>query len=721
MNVKKRKKYKVPQVPIIMQMEALECGAACLSMILAYHGTWVALEEVRLRCGISRDGSNARNILNAARQYGFDASGYRYELDAIQTMNSFPCILFWNFNHFVVLDGFKRNKAIINDPARGRIVLSMQEFDEAFTGVCLCFSPSPTFCRDGKKKSIWSFTKKKLQGAKTVLLFVALTTCISAFMSMVYPIFSRVFVDRIVSGLNPDWFTLFMIGISVLCIVDLSAQWIQAIYFKKLEGKLAISANAQFMWHVLRLPLEFFAQRMIGDIALRKASNEGVAKSLVETLAPLVLHTLMMVFYLLIMLRFEARLALIGLIGVGINVWLSNVIAKQRMNVSRVMVKDQGMLWSTTIAGMELMESIKASGCEQGFFERWAGYQANVNHQSVRNASIDTYIGQIPEMVLQLSNLILLGLGVYLIMTGSFTLGMLLAFQGFMSAFLAPAQALMKAGQTIQEMRVNMERIEDVLEYPTDIMYKGGEEDTTYQKLQGKIELRNVTFGYSRLEPPLIENFSMTLMPGKKVAFVGGSGCGKSTLAKLISGLYQPWSGEILFDDIAMQNIDHRVVTSSIAVVDQDITLFEDTIEANIKMWDSSIADFEMILAARDADIHSTILQREGGFQYRLLQGGKEFSGGQRQRLEIARVLAQDPTIMIMDEATSALDAKTEYEVAQSIQARGITCIMIAHRLSTIRDCDEIIVLQHGQVVERGTHEELYARNGFYTTLLACE
>ena len=386
-------------------------------------------------------------------------------------------------------------------------------------------------------------------------------------------------------------------------------------------------------------------------------------------------------------------------------------------------MRDAGKLAGATVAGNEMIETIKASGAENGYFERWAGYQASVNTQQVKFTKLSQYLGMLPGFVSSLTNTAVLMLGVWLTIQGQFTPGMILAFQGFLSSFTAPAMTLISAGQTIQEMRTQMERVEDVMEYPEDVSGDDGilDENTSYDKLSGSLEMRNVTFGYSRLDQPLIENFNLSLKPGSRVAFVGASGCGKSTLSKLISGLYKPWSGEILFDGKPISEIDRSVFTGSLAVVDQDIILFEDTIANNIKMWDTSIEDFEMIMAARDARIHEDIMRREGGYQYKITEGGKDFSGGQRQRMEIARVLTQDPTIIILDEATSALDAKTEYEVVKSIKDRGITCIVVAHRLSTIRDCDEIIVMDNGRVVERGTHDELYAKGGVYTQLVSNE
>ena len=382
-------------------------------------------------------------------------------------------------------------------------------------------------------------------------------------------------------------------------------------------------------------------------------------------------------------------------------------------------MRDRAKLSSTTVAGIEMIETIKASGAENGFFEKWSGYQASVNTQNVKTMKLNQYYGLIPQIVSALVNITIMALGLYLIIHGQFTVGMLFAFQTMLSSFMAPVMELANAGTTIREMRTNMERIEDVMEYPTDVEYREetNEEEISFDKLTGKVELKNVTFGYSRLAPPLIEDFSMTLEPGQKVAFVGSSGCGKSTLAKLISGLYKPWSGEILFDGKPISEINRNILTGSLAVVDQDITLFEDSIANNIKMWDNSIEDYEMIIASRDASLHEDIMKRDGGYQYKIMEGGKNFSGGQRQRIEIARVLAQDPTIIIMDEATSALDAKTEYEIVKAIKDRGITSIVIAHRLSTIRDADVILAMKDGDIVEQGSHDELIAKNGFYAEL----
>lgn len=712
------------RVPVIMQMEALECGAACLAMVLAYYGKWVPLEQVRADCGVSRDGSNARNMVRAARSYGLIAKGCRFEPDTLRRQGSFPCIIHWNFNHFVVLDGFKGDKALLNDPAKGSYAVSMETFDQSFTGICLLFEPGADFQPGGKPKSVFAFARKRLDGAGAAVAFMLLTTFITSLIGIIYSVFSHIFLDRLLTGENVGWLGGFTLALVLFGAVRLAVEWIRAVYSLRINGKLAIVGSTSFMWKVLHLPMAFFSQRMAGDIQQRQNANAAIAGSMVKVLAPLAIDAALMLFYLIVMFRYSVLLTLMGVASIVINLSLSRLIAKKRVNITRVQQRDEGKLAGATVAGIEMIETIKSSGAENGFFERWAGYQASVNTQKVRYEKLSQYLGALPSLVSSVTNSAVMMAGVWLTINGEFTAGMILAFQGFLTEFGEPAMTLVSAGQTIQEMRTDMERVEDVMQYPEDAVY-GPEtqlrDDVEYDKLSGSVVMRGVTFGYSRLAEPLIEDFDLTLKPGSRVALVGASGCGKSTIAKLIAGLYQPWSGEILFDGKPINEIDRSVFTGSLAVVDQDIILFEDTIANNIKMWDSSIEDFEMILAARDASLHEDIMQREGGYNCRLAEGGKDLSGGQRQRLEIARVLAQDPTIIILDEATSALDARTEHEVVRSINERGITCIVVAHRLFTLRDCDEIIVLDHGKVTERGTHEELYALGGAYTRLISNE
>jgi NHLM bacteriocin system ABC transporter peptidase/ATP-binding protein len=711
----------VTRVPVVMQMEALECGAASLTMIMHFYKKWIPLEQARVDCGVSMDGASAKNILVAARNYGLKANAWRVEPDDLAADGPFPCIIHWGFNHFVVLCGFNGKRAVLNDPARGRVTVEWEEFDREFTGVCLCFEPGENFEPGGKPKSVLSYAKERLRGSGTAIAFVILTTTIASLLGILQPAFSRTFLDRLLSGTNVEWLTPFTLLFLLFAAVSVTVTWISAVYSLRIQGKMASYGSSSYLWKVLRLPMQFFSQRLSADIADRQATNASIANTLVRTFAPILIQCAMMVFYLIVMIHYNALLALIGIGAILLNMLVSALITKKRVNITRVQQRDEAKLSSATMSGISMIETIKSSGAENGFFGRWAGYQASVNSQSVSYTRLNLIVGMVPAAITMLSNIAVLGLGVMLVIRGKFTVGMVMAFQGFLSAFFQPATALINAGQSIQEMTTQMERVDDVMSYPEDPAFSPREKTGEYQKLSGAIELRDVTFGYSRLGKPLITNFSMTVKPGQKIAFVGRTGCGKSTLAKLISGLYHPWSGSVSFDGVPLEKIDRNVFTGSVSVIDQDITLFEDTVSQNIKMWDDSIEDFEVTLAARDAGIYDDIVTREGGFSHKLLDGGRDLSGGQRQRLEIARALSQDPTICIMDEATSALDANTEFEVIRSINARGITCIIIAHRLSTIRDCDEIIVLDKGKIVERGTHDELLAQGGYYTDLVSNE
>ena len=778
------------KVPMIMQLEALECGAACLAMVLAYYGRWMPLEQVRADCGISRDGSNAANVLNAARRYGLDAKGYRFEPEDLRREGKFPCIIHWNFNHFVVLNGFQGGNAIINDPGRGLIKVPMNVFDKSFTGVCIMFEPGENFEQGGKPKSVLTFAGSRLRGSAPMFAFIILTTVIASVIGLIQPALGRIFVDVLLPGNNPGWLLPFcgiMLGIAALRLVVAA---LEAMYMLKLEAKFAIVANAAFFWHILRLPLSFYSQRMAGDIAERQASNEGIAAGVVKQVTPLFLQTVMLALYLAVMLRYSLILTLVGLIGLLLNMFTAGYVSRKRIGIAAARSRSAALMASMQFSGIEMMETIKASGAENGYFEKWSGYQAAVNTNDEQEKRLLLHIGSIPALVSHIVNHTILITGIFLIINGEFTAGMLLAFQGYLAQFSAPANRFINVGRVITQMRTDMERVEDVMLYKPDVEYGDrGQADNTYKeplinclrwmkrkahgaqkprhikrivevastaqrsdspaqainqrfqrfpggvsrvaaagaqpaeydKLSGRIEMNNVTFGYSPLGEPLLRDFSISVQPGQRIALVGASGCGKSTVSKLLSGMYQPWNGEILYDGKPFSEIDHAVFTASLAVVDQDIILFGDTISNNIKMWDNSIEDFEMIMAARDAGLHEEIVRRDGGYQYKMAEGGSDFSGGQRQRLEIARALAGDPTLIILDEATNALDAKTEFETVKHIKDRGITCVIIAHRLSTIRDCDVILVMDNGQIVERGTHNELLDKNGLYCRLVSYE
>ncbi len=719
--IKKPTNKGICRVPVVMQLERLECGAASLCMILAYYGRWVPLEQMREDCGVSRDGANAKNIVMAAERYGLKAEGFRYEPETLKKKGMFPCIVHWNFNHFIVVNGFRGNKVYINDPGRGNYCISMEEFDKGYTGICLLFEPGENFVKGGKQKSVLSFAAKRLEGMRPVVVFVVLMWLVAGFMEFTRFGMSRIFVDRLLSGADSAWTSPFFLLLAGFAVVEIIASALKASYSLRINAKIAAEGNAAFMWKVLKMPIRFFSQRMSGDIQKRQEDNAAVAKTLVNTIAPIVFNIFMMVFYLLIMIRYSAMLAAAGVIALIINSFVSRRISDKRINITREAMRDRVMLYSTGVSGIDMIETIKSSGTENGFFRKWAGQQAQVNLHRVRFLKLDSTLGIVPEAVCALVNNLIMVLGIWLIWKGYIMAGMLMAFQSFYSAFMAPASEIINAGQTIQEMRAQMERIDDIMEYPDDGTLKESNASEDLKKLRGNIEIKNISFGYSPLEKPLIKDFNLTVAPGQMIAIVGASGSGKSTLSRLVSGLYKPWEGEILFDGKPLDQIPKNVFRGSLAVVDQEIVLFEDTIANNIKMWDGSIKDFEMIIAAKDARIHEDIMKRPGGYQYKLAEGGKDFSGGQRQRIEIARALAQDPLILILDEGTSALDAQTEYEVVKAIRDREITCIVISHRLSAIRSADEIIVLEDGGIKDRGTHKELLATSKAYNDIVSAE
>ena len=709
---------KIAKVPMVMQMEAVECGAASLTMILAHYGKWLPLEQVRADCGVSRDGSSAKSILRAARNYGLEAKGFRMEPEALEGTQ--PAIIHWNFEHFVVFRGFdKKGNAYLNDPGSGPVKWPMEEFRKHFTGICLTFKPTEHFKKEGEQTSILSYIRKNLSGAGEAFWLTFTFALMTAFITLLTPLFTRIFLDEILSGKNADWAMWFFMAMGALAAYQFFVVLLQTRYSKRIAGHLALKGNREYLYHLLRLPMSFFSMRHVGDLQQRMHLNEQITHSLVDVLAPQVINIGLLLLYLVLMFSYSTWLTLIGIVAAAVNLGFVKYFSKVRINLIRSMEHSEGQYFSATISCIDNMESIKAAGAEMGFFKYWSGLWT---HKFNMNANADkqqTQMALLPVLANGLVNMAVLVLGAYLILQGDLTVGMLMAFQGFMGSFLQPVNAIVNASQTIVEMRSQMERVEDVMKYPED--HRDNEGEVVQGKLGGLLELKHVTFGYSPLQPPLIEDFNLRIEPGHSVAFVGSSGCGKSTLAKLISGLYKPWSGEILFDDRPIESISNEELTNSVAVIDQNVVLFDDTVAQNIRMWDPSIEDFTMMIACNDAQIRADIVSRPEGFGTKIVKGGQNFSGGQRQRIEMATALAKEPAILIMDEATSALDPKTEDEVMRRIRRMGPTQIIVAHRLSTIRDCDEIIVMDQGKILQRGRHEELIEQDGMYRDLMKSE
>jgi NHLM bacteriocin system ABC transporter peptidase/ATP-binding protein len=706
------------KTPTVIQMEGVECGAASLAMILAYYGRIAPLEELRVECGVSRDGSKANNVLKAARKFGLEAKGFKHEIDQLYPLK-FPCILFWNANHFLVLEGFKGGKVYLNDPAQGPRVVTMEEFDASYSGVVLTFDKGPEFKPGGDKPSMFHALRRRLVGSELALLFVMICGLFLVVPGLVIPTFSRVFVDEYL-GNGRDIIRPLMLGMAITAILNMALVGLQQYALLRLETKLALKTSARFFTHVLRLPVHYFAQRFAGEIGSRVAINDRVASMVGGKLATTVIDCILVAFYGVLMFLYDALLTSV-VIGLALlNIAAMKAVQRVRVDASRRLQADKGKLIGTAMYGLRMIETLKATGSEPEFFARWSGYQAKSLRAEQDMQLLSEMIAVVPTLVNTMVTASVLLIGGLRVMDGVLTVGMLVAYQTLSGQFTQPLTNLVNFGGDLQELEADMNRLDDVLRYPADKTYAREEvaEDKRL-KLQGKVELRNVTFGYSPLEKPLIEDFNLTIQPGQRVALVGASGSGKSTVAKVVSGLYEPWRGEVLFDDVARPALPRRLLTNSLGMVDQDIFMFDGSVSENITMWDGTIPVSSVATAARDAAIDEVIESREGAYTANVTEGGSNFSGGQRQRLEIARALVGNPTVLILDEATSALDPSTEVVIDDSTRRRGCTTIIIAHRLSTIRDADEIIVLERGKIVQRGTHEEMKEADGPYARLIS--
>lgn len=715
-----RKKSRV-KTPTVLQMEAVECGAAALGSILGYYGRFEPLEKLRVECGVSRDGSKASNVLRAARKYGLIAKGFKKEIEGVKQIK-LPVIVFWNFNHFLVVEGFRKNRVYLNDPGSGPRIIPEKEFDESFTGVVLTFEPGPDFKKGGARPDIIKSLQKRLSGSKLALTYCVLVGLVLVVPGLVIPTFSKIFVDDILIGGRLEWINSLVIGMVLTAALRAFLTWLRANFLLRLSTKIAISSSGLFLSHVLKLPMEFYAQRFAGDIGMRVEENNQVADILSGQLTTTMLDVCTIVFFMALMFQYDVLLTFVGIAAVTINLIALKLISRKRSDLNRRMLQERGKLMGLTVGGLQTIETIKSSGGESDFFARWAGQHSKVLNAEQQLGVPSRGLMLLPTLLNSLTTIAVLALGGFRVIDGVLSIGMLVAFQSLLSSFLEPVSRFVNFGSMLQDLQGTMARLDDVFLNKVDKQYATDQEREysrdAYKKLSGHMQLVNISFGYSKLDPPLIKDFNLDLKPGGRIALVGSSGCGKSTLARLICGLYEPWSGEILLDGKPRSSYPQRVLNNSIALVDQDIFMFEGTARENLSLWDTTTPDQNISQAGKDAVLHDDLTIRSKGYDCFVEENGTNFSGGQRQRLEIARALVGNPSILVLDEATSALDTETEKTIDQNMRRRGCSCIIVAHRLSTIRDCDEIIVLDKGEVIQRGTHEELKDTGGTYTNLI---
>ena len=702
----------------LLQMEAADCGAASLGIILGYFGRYAPLSQLREACGVSRDGSKASNVLKAARKYNLEGKGFRKEPHEVLGMD-LPVIVHWNFNHFLVVDGVDRERVYLNDPARGPTSVTHEEFHHAFTGVVLSFKPTAEYIPKGRRPSMFSILRKRLEGSNEPMAFIALAGVFKLLPGVVVPVFGMVFVDEVLVGGQLGLLPALLAAMGITALLRAALTYLQRVALMRLVARLGVKMSSGFLWHALRLPVKFYHARSPGDLADRARANDAVAHALSGRISNIALDRVVVGFYACFMLHLDPWLTLIGFATAAGHLLLLRAAARMRTDLSRSVSMSRGKLAGLASGGLQMIETIKGTGSESEFFGQWAGHQAKLLVAQQALARRDHQLLVLTELLGRGTRLLVLSIGALRVMGGHLSLGMLVAFQALMVSFLGPIESLSRVGAVLQRLRGDFERLDDVLEHEPDPIAKDERPaDESARRLTGELALENVTFGYLPFAPALVTDLNLKIAPGQRIALVGGSGSGKSTVARLVTGLYAPWEGRILFDGQPRDSCPRSALASSVAIVDQEVTLFEGTVRENLTLWDDTVPEADVVQAAKDACIHDDIAKLPGGYDGRVLEGGINFSGGQRQRLEIARALVRQPALLVLDEATSALDPETEQRVDENLRRRGTSCLIIAHRLSTIRDSDEIIVLEKGVAVQRGSHEDLLARGGIYRELI---
>ncbi len=713
----------VVKTPTIQQMERTECGAACLGIILGYFGRWIPLETLRVDCGVSRDGSRAGNVVRAARRHGLIADGYEIAIEAIRGTKP-PFIAFWGFNHFVVVEGFPRGKVRINDPAVGRRSVSWAEFDRNYTGVALLFEKDGTFEQGGEAPSLARALGRRAMESRSAIGFIALVSLVMVVPGILVPAFGRLFVDYYLVKRFDDWLQPLLIGMLAAALLQACLTWLQQRYLLRFETRFSVTSSSAFIRRLVRLPISFFSQRSPSELAVRATHTESLAQLAAGSMGTALLSLPAIVIFGAVMVTLDRYLGLLAIAFALINLGALTVLAGTLAERNQAVMIQQSKIVGAAASGLRMIADYKASGSENLLFQRIVGLKARQENLNASLQPLRLGLQAVPMAITGIATAALLTVGGMRVISGDISIGVLVAFQALMISFLGPVNQLVGMGQQIQNATAYVTQIDDLMRQPLSGEFEkaaDGKGERGAKRSVGEIALRDVAFGYSPLEAPLLHDISLDIAPGEWVAVVGRSGSGKSTFAKLLAGLEKPWQGEIRIDDRLLGDIPPALLRNSVAVVDQNVVIFEGAIRDNITMWDPTMTQEAVVAAAKSAGIHDFIIARPSSYDGKLSEDGGNLSGGQRALIDLARAIATNPSILVLDEATAALDAVTEEQVMGNLRQLGCTCIVIAHRLSTVRDADRIIALDNGAIVESGTHAELIAQGGLYKSLLETE
>ncbi|KTD10662.1 hypothetical protein Lgra_1628 [Legionella gratiana] len=704
------------KTPVILQMEATECGSTALAIIMAYYGKFVTSEEIRSVCSVSRDGTTAINIVRAARHYGMNAHGYNLDIDELNQVEV-PFIVFWEFNHFLIVEGYNQQKVYLNDPAKGSRIVDWDEFEEGYTGVVLEIEPGETFIRSGQPEpGTFHLLWQRVGHNQIALLFISLITLFLILPKAAIPLFTKIFIDELLTNHQTSLILPIFLGIGTATLIEILLIWLQRQSLIRLKIKLEMINTMSFLWHLLHIPMRYFQQRSTGDIIDRQQVNEHVSATLAEDVPDALVHCIEILAYSTIILILSWPIGIIVILLIVANIIILINTKRYLINLSRRFAQEQGKLYGIEMNGLQIIETIRVGALEDHFFNRWLGHYTGLLQSEQRITWCKMLINLFPQSIGFCITLIILCLGAYLTMIGQITVGTIIALQALAGLTLGPLNQLIGFINTINEIRGDLVRLNDVMDTKIDSHFEVEDtfkSDFLQKKSDTILQIQTLSYSYSPLDPPIINELSLSVFAGQRVALVGASGSGKSTLAQLICGLFHANTGQILINNYPLAHLSRQALSQFIAYVDQNAFFFQGSLRDNLTFWNPHIPDQEIYPLLRLVNLEEEIRSR-GGLEMSITEGGSNLSGGQCQRLEIVRALLRKPQLLILDEATAALDLHTESIIYQNFIALNCTLFIIAHRLHAIRNCDQILVLHNGCIAEQGTHTELMELKGIY-------